>query len=221
MDYQALFKEKALEYFELNADDWYKPFSLDQFIYELELMCKNANDEYIPKRGKQRLLKIYDKYISICENPTALTEEDQIAIAEMKDYFRKNRGHSSGYFPYRKKFYEEEVGRYYEMSLSNKMNILANKDLILDEIQKKIVYMDQCEYENKYIKKRIFTPKMKENNKKWASKKALCVCGREYTRGNKTEHLNTKFHKKFIEDNKKCEPIVMDVGNITMTIEDS
>lgn len=219
MDYQSLFKAKALEHFELNANNWYKPFSLEQFIYDIELMCKNTNDEYTPKRGIQRLLKLYDKYLFICENPTALTEDDLIAISEMKDYFRKNRGHSSGYFSYRKKFYEEEVGRYYELSLTNKMNILANKDFILDEIQKKIKYMQQCVSENKFLKKRIFTPKIKEINKRWACKKALCVCGREYTRGNKIQHLNTKVHQQFINEHKPSEPIVTG-ENIKLTIQE-
>lgn len=221
MDYQALFREKALEYFNLDAMNYYKPFSLENFLQHIETICKNSNDEYMPKLGKNKLRKLYDYYAFMCENPTALTDEDQLAIQEMKDYLKNNRGHAYGYFPYRKKFYEEEVGRYYELSLANKMNILANKDFILSEIEKKISFMDQCEYENKYIKKKIITPKIKQYKMKWAIKKVLCVCGKEYTRSCKFTHVKSKFHQKFIEDNKKPEPIIFDGGSMTLTITEN
>lgn len=221
MDYKALFKEKALEHFKLNADDYFEPFSLEDFLYNIEFICKNANDEYLPKRGINRLVKLSNEYSFICDNPTVLTEQDQLAIEEMKEYLKNNKGHSFGYFSYRKQFYEEEVGRFYELSLANKMTILANKEFILEQIQNKIKFMYQCEYENKYIKKKIITPKIKLQKLAWANKKVLCVCGKEYSKSGKFLHCKTKHHVNFIKENEKKEPIVIDGGNITLTIDDN
>lgn len=220
MDYKSMFRQKALENFNLNANKWYKPFCFQKFIYDIEVMCKNANDEFIPKSGKNKLIKLYEFYNGICENPTALTEDDQLAIQEMKDYLKNNRGHAFGYFPYRKKFVEEEIGRFYELSLANKMNIMANKDIILHEIEKKIALMDKYIFENKYIKQKIITPKIRKMKRDWARQKVLCVCGKEYNKSGKIAHMNGKHHKSFIEENKKAEPIVIG-ENIKLTIEET
>lgn len=205
MDYKDLFRQKALENFDLNANDYFVPFDIEQFILECDSICKNANEQYVPKQAIKKLTKLYNHYLNICENPTALTEQEEIDMLSMKEYLTKNRGHINGYFPYRKQFYEEEVGKLYELSLTNKMYILANQDFIFTEIQNKIIFMQECDYQNTYIKHKIITPKIRLIKRNWAKQKTLCVCGKEYNKSGKTQHFKSKHHIQFIHDNTQVQ----------------
>jgi hypothetical protein len=216
MNYEELFKLKAVETFYLKAEDYFIPTSLESILQDVNNMCKNANDDWLPKSGIKKLLKLAEKYNFICENPTALTSEDQLAISEMRNFLKQNRGHTFGYFKYRKQFYEEEVGRYYEMSLINKMNILANKDIIFKEIENKIIFLNNCLVNDALVKKHVVTERHKKQKDEWAKKRALCVCGREYRQGDKQAHFKTKVHQRFIADNTKIDFIVGE--NIKMRI---
>lgn len=216
MNFEDLFKLKALEDFNLLAEDYFIPVTVESIFKDIETMCKNANDEWLPKLGIKKLIKLAEKYNNICENPTALTSEDQLAIEDMKSFLKNNRGHAFGYFKYRKAFYEEEVGRYYELSLINKMNILANKDIIFKEIENKIIFLNDCLVNNTFMHKHIVTERQKIQKRNWARQYALCICGSEYRKGDRAVHYKSKKHQRFVEENKKLD---FEVGeNIKMRI---
>lgn len=208
MDYKYLFRQQALQDFQLNAEDYFEPFNVEQFISNINSLCLNSNEYYAPKTAIKKLIKLYELYSFICDDPSSLTEQEQLDMQQMKNYLNKNRGHLYGYFAYRKQFYEEEIGRYYELSLTNKMYILANKDFILQTILQKI--QDIQDFENHKIKiKPIITPKTKQDKRNWANQKTLCVCGKTYNKSGKALHCKGKHHIQFIQENTHSNQVLL------------
>lgn len=222
MNYEAIFREKALQGFDLFAKDYFHFIDIESIKDEIDECCKNDLGEYVSaKQGVKSLKKIFDKYTFIFDNPSLLIKDDQMAIFEMKRYLNTNKGCEFGYLKYRKQHYDEQIGRLYELVLERNMNLLVYKDIVFLEIERKIEFLQNNEHSNEILMKRFFSlEKAKEQRKLWAKKRSLCVCGKEYSKGDKIAHYKTKYHQNFLQEHSKKEFIVGDGENIVLKMED-
>jgi hypothetical protein len=222
MNYQAMFRDKALEGFDLFAKDYFNFIDIEKIKEEIDDYCKNDFGEYLsPKKALRQLQTLFDKYNFIFDNPSLLTKDDQMAIFEMKRYLNSHKGSEFGYIKYRKQHYENEVIKLYELVLERNMNLLVCKDIIFLEIERKIEFIQNHQNSKEMKIHHFFTlEKAKEQRNEWSKKRVLCVCGKEYRQGDKYKHCNTEYHKRFIQETSKKELILWNGENISLKIEE-
>lgn len=216
MNYELLFKNKALEHFELFAVDYFTFVDMNTILHEMDSACKNEIGDYVYKRGIKNLATLYNKYSFIADHPDILTKDDQIAIYKMKKYFLNHKGNQFGYMKYRREHLEAEVVKYYELAMARNMFILANKIYILHEIKRMEQFITHTN--NSKEIKTLADIKAKAQRNNWAKKRVKCVCGKMYSQGNKEDHCKTKFHIHFVSSNQESgENIVLHLEDIYPT----
>lgn len=138
MNYEEYFKIQALKDFNLNINDYIEEFNLDYILQEKGDIYNHCISQWIYKNNYKKiveyLVEYKNKLLTMCDYPEALTIEDRQKIKDIKDYLKNNSGKLNGYYSIRKKKTDEIIKEFMDLSLNNRMSLIANKELIVDAI---------------------------------------------------------------------------------------
>lgn len=195
MDYETAFRQQALHGFTLSVDDYIDTFDdISDWIDGIKRCASSFASRNEWKKAIERMVKEKDKIEQMCNNPTALTIEEQQSLRDIKDYLKANAGHLSGYYSYRKKKTQQVIEEFKEISLANRMILIANKETIDNTINKYIKF-----YTEKYELSRLEYQKVrKQDIKDWGTQYYTCECGMNIQRVSKARHEKTDQHVQYM-----------------------
>lgn len=230
-EYEELFRAKALHGFDLIADDYVRivdSIPYDSNIIANLLVYHNQTTEHYAERwlyskGVHALTKLLNLYMDIIQNPSELTKHEFVCLDKMKRYLTENAGHSYGYFKYRKEWFQHQCELFIQLSLSMKMEIIANQDVLVNDLCDKIKQLEYVKETNNSLNTYISQEKYKPTKLRWANKVVMCQCGTEYKQSNRFNHLKTNKHKQFIHNlcysgfSKQDDPVTLQVIERSLT----
>jgi uncharacterized protein (UPF0305 family) len=121
--YEELFRQRALQDFDLKAED-YLPchLTMESILQEIQDIGREAVENNTYKKGLKELATKYRRFLDAVEAPTTLSKEEALGLSDMHMFLKRHPGHAFGFFKYRKERYEDEVGRFCELCLACKMH---------------------------------------------------------------------------------------------------
>ena len=194
MDFQELFKHKAIKDFHLHIDDYIMPLNIDEFVKNIIHVTDIWSEKDNWTKCIEYLKTNLEKIKSMVQNPETFTIEDRESIRRIKRYLMANSGKQHGYYIYRKKFTEEVIGEFYSITIQNRMIMLTNIDLIEQQTNKLIKYFEEKLLQHKQFA--LINQKFDKN--KWAGTYLTCECGIPVTKSHKSRHNKSKFHINYI-----------------------
>lgn len=200
-DYEYHFKTQALREFEIDVNDYVIEIDLDYLLSdtgELYHLCLHWIKLQDWTKAIEKLMDYKNKILTMCLVPESLTIDDRQKMRDIRRYLQENKGILNGYFYYRQKYTNNIIKQFQEITLANRMIILANKDLIISHIDKLI---------HTYTIKQDNAQKIKEQVRKkdisdWHKKCIMCVCGLEIQQVNKKRHEKSIQHNTWVKEHQ-------------------
>jgi hypothetical protein len=194
--YEELFKNKALQDFNLDINDFINETdNCNDILNEVRLSYSIPLSKQDYRRCIQALEKQKNKINVMCDNPQALDGKDQQQIRNINEYLKMNAGRLNGYYSHRKKRTNEVIKEYKKIALANRMFMLVNKDVIFDKIDK-IIDIYRAKYNDN---RQDYNELRKQNIKDWQKEYYHCVCGEHLQKVSKSRHERTNTHQEYIK----------------------